>query len=72
MDILIESNPRRLAIEANRNIELIWLLERLAPDFRKNNAKGIKHFCRTFVQLCRQLHLFDEGEIAIDGRNSLN
>lgn len=51
----------------------MWLLERLAPDFktiadfRKNNAKGIKHVCRTFVQLCRQLHMFDEGEIAIDG-----
>jgi transposase len=66
-------SSRRLEIEANRNIELMWLLERLAPDFktiadfRKNNAKGIKHVCRTFVQLCRQLHMFDEGEIAIDG-----
>jgi hypothetical protein len=43
-------SSRRLAIEANRNIELIWLLERLAPDFktiadfRKNNAKGISMF----------------------------
>jgi len=49
------------------------LLERLAPDFktladfRKNNVKGIKHVCQAFVQLCRQLHMFDEGEIAIDG-----
>jgi transposase len=66
-------SSRRLEVEANRNIELMWLLERLAPDFktiadfRKNNAKGIKHVCRTFVQLCRQLHMFDEGEIAIDG-----
>jgi len=66
-------SSRRLEIEANRNIELMWLLERLAPDFktiadfRKNNAKGIKHVCRTFIQLCRQLQLFDEGEIAIDG-----
>ena len=40
-------SSRRLEIEANRNIELMWLLERLAPDFktiadfRKNNAKGI-------------------------------
>ena len=66
-------SSRRLEIEANRNIELMWLLERLAPDFktiadfRKNNAKGIKHVCRTFVQLCRKLHMFDDGEIAIDG-----
>jgi transposase len=66
-------SSRRLEVEANRNIELMWLLERLAPDFktiadfRKNKAKGIKHVCRTFVQLCRQLHMFDEGEIAIDG-----
>ena len=73
MAILIESS-RRLEIEANRNIELMWLLERLAHDFKtiadfiKNNTKGIKHVCRTFVQLCRQLHMFDEGEIAIDGR----
>jgi transposase len=66
-------SSRRLEIEANQNIELIWLLERLAPDFktiayfRKNNAKGIKYVCLTFVQLCRQPHMFDEGEIAIDG-----
>ncbi len=66
-------SSRRLEIDANRNIELMWLLERLAPDFktiadfRKNNANGIKHVCRTFVELCRQLHMFDSGEIAIDG-----
>lgn len=66
-------SSRRLKIEANRNIELMWLLERLVPDFktiadfRKNNAKGIKHVCRTFVELCRQLNMFDGGEIAIDG-----
>jgi hypothetical protein len=46
-------------------------LNRLAPDFktiadfRKNNAKGIKHVCRIFVELCRQLHMFDEGKIAM-------
>jgi hypothetical protein len=46
--------------------DLLQSLKTIA-DFRKNNAKGIKHVCRTFVQLCRQLHLFDEGEITIDG-----
>jgi transposase len=72
MDINRVQSSRRLEIKANRNIELIWLLERLAPDFktiadfRRNNPKGIKYVYRTFVQLCRQLHLFDEVEIAID------
>ncbi|MBA3144702.1 transposase, partial [Salmonella enterica] len=47
-------SSRRLEKEAHRNVELMWLLERLAPDFktiadfRKNNGKGIKNACRAF------------------------
>jgi transposase len=54
----------------------MWLLKRLTPDFktiadfRKNNAKGVKHVCQTFVELCRKIHMFDEGEITIDALSS--
>jgi len=66
-------SSRRLEREANRNIELMWLTERLAPDFktiadfRKNNGKGIKQSCRSFIGLCRQLNMFSDGVVAIDG-----
>jgi len=66
-------SSRRLEREANRNIELMWLTERLAPDFktiadfRKNNGKGIKESCRTFIGLCRQLNMFSDAVVAIDG-----
>ena len=51
----------------------MWLIQRLTPDFktiadfRKNNAKGIKNACRTFIELCRQLNLFTDAVIAVDG-----
>ncbi|AGH46743.1 ISCps6, transposase [Paraglaciecola psychrophila 170] len=54
-------SSRRLEKESHRNVELMWLLERLRPDFktianfRKDNGKGIKNVCRKFVELCRQL-----------------
>ncbi|MCP4433194.1 MAG: IS1182 family transposase [Gammaproteobacteria bacterium] len=66
-------SSRRLEREAGRNIELMWLLERLAPDFktiadfRKDNRKGIKNTCRTFIDLCRQLNMFTDALVAIDG-----
>ncbi|MCG3472150.1 IS1182 family transposase, partial [Xenorhabdus bovienii] len=59
--------------ECNRNVELMWLLERLSPDFktianfRKDNGKGIKNVCRQFVELCRQLNMFEDAVFAIDG-----
>ena len=64
---------RRLEREAGRNVELMWLLGRLAPDFktiadfRKNNTQGIKNSCRTFIDLCRQMNMFTDTIIAIDG-----
>ena len=66
-------SSRRLEREAGRNIELMWLLGRLAPDFktiadfRKDNSKGIKNTCREFIGLCRQLNMFTDTVVAIDG-----
>ncbi|EBN2862722.1 transposase, partial [Salmonella enterica] len=66
-------SSRRLEKECHRNVELMWLLERLSPDFktianfRKGNGKGIKNVCRKFVELCRQLNMFDDAVFAIDG-----
>jgi len=66
-------SSRRLERETGRNVELMWLLERLSPDFktiadfRKNNGRGIKNTCRTFIDLCRQMNMFTDTVIAIDG-----
>ena len=66
-------SSRRLEKESHRNVELMWLLERLRPDFktianfRKDNGKGIKNVCRQFVELCRQLNMFEDSVFAIDG-----
>jgi transposase len=66
-------SSRRLEKESHRNVELMWLLERLKPDFktianfRKDNGKGIKNVCRKFVELCRQLNMFADSVFAIDG-----
>src|SRR5882724_8604774 len=54
-------SSRRLEREAQRNVELMWLTGRLAPDFktiadfRKNNGVPICQVCRQFVLVCRQL-----------------
>jgi transposase len=66
-------SSRRLEREAQRNIELMWLTLRLTPDFktiadfRKDNGKAIRRVCSQFVVLCRQLNLFCEAIVAIDG-----
>ena len=66
-------SSRRLEREAGRNVELMWLLGRLAPDFktiadfRKDNTKGIRLVCRDFVLICRKLDLFSDAFIAIVG-----
>ncbi len=66
-------SSRRLEREAGRNVELMWLLARLAPDFktisdfRKDNTKSIRSVCREFVLICRKLDLFSEAFVAIDG-----
>jgi transposase len=66
-------SSRRLEKEAQRNVELMWLVGRLTPDFktiavfRKDNGKAIRSVCRQFVVLCQQLGLFSEALVAIDG-----
>ena len=66
-------SSRRLEREAQRNVELMWLIQRLSPDFktiadfRKDNGKAIRGVCREFVLLCRRLDLFTEAIVAIDG-----
>jgi len=66
-------SSRRLEREAQRNIELMWLVGRLAPDFktiadfRKDNGKAIRLVCRQFIELCRRLKLFTLAVVAIDG-----
>ncbi|PUA18416.1 hypothetical protein C7W93_00110 [Glaciimonas sp. PCH181] len=63
----------RLEPEAQRNIEVMWLTNRLMPDFktiadfRKTNGAAISKVCRQFVLLCRNLDLFADTDIAIDG-----
>ena len=66
-------SSRRLEREAHRNLEVLWLTGRLAPDFktiadfRRDNGPAIKATCRQFVLLCRRLDLFSDGTVAIDG-----
>src|SRR5260370_12757478 len=67
------ASSRRLEREAQRNVELMWLTERLAPDFktiadfRRDNGQAIRNVCRQFVELCRRLDLFSGAVVAIDG-----
>ena len=66
-------SSRRLEQEARRNLELMWLVGRLAPDFktladfRSENVAAIKNVCREFIVLCRRWNLFTEATVAIDG-----
>ncbi len=66
-------SSRRLEREAGRNVEVMWLTGRLAPDhktvadFRKDNGAAIRKVRAQFVGLCRQLELFAEASVAIDG-----
>ncbi len=67
------ASSRRLEREAGRNVELMWLTGRLAPDFktiadfRKDNGAAIRATCRQFVELCRRVGLFTLQVAAIDG-----
>jgi transposase len=66
-------SSRRLEQETQRNLELMWLTGRLMPDFktianfRKDNGKAIRQVCRQFIVLCRELNLFTQALVAIDG-----
>jgi transposase len=66
-------SSRRLEREAGRNVEVMWLLGRLAPDhktiadFRKDNGAAIRNVCARFVELCRQMGLLTTASVTIDG-----
>lgn len=66
-------SSRKLEIETQRNIEVMWLLKRLSPDhktisrFRKDNPIGLKNVFRKFVQVCNELDLYGKELIVIDG-----
>src|SRR6201997_3883301 len=66
-------SSRRLEAETHRNIEVIWLLRHLKPDFktiadfRRDNRNAFRQVFRQFVVLCRQLDLFGRELLAVDG-----
>ncbi len=66
-------SSRRLERETQRNVELMWLVGRLMPDFktiadfRKDNGKAIRRVCCEFIELCRNLDLFTQTIVTIDG-----
>ena len=66
-------SSRRLEREAGRNLEVMWLLGRLAPDhktiadFRKDNGLALRKVCARFVELCREMGLLVTASVAIDG-----
>lgn len=66
-------SSRRLERECRRNVEAMWLLRRLSPDFktiadfRRDNGAAIVGTCRAFVMLCRDAGLFAARLIALDG-----
>ena len=66
-------SSRRLEREGLRNVEVMWLTGRLAPDhktiadFRKDNGGAIRQVCARFIELCRAMGLLTEASVAIDG-----
>src|ERR1700745_3371431 len=66
-------SSRRLEREAGRNLEVMWLLGRLAPDhktiadFRKDNGAAVRKVCARLVELCRDMGLLTTTSVAIDG-----
>lgn len=66
-------SSRRLERECQRNVEVMWLLGKLAPDhktiaeFRRVNGAGFVRVCRAFVRFCREAQLLGGELVAIDG-----
>jgi len=66
-------SSRRLEAETQRNVEVMWLINRLTPafktiaDFRKDHAGAIVGVCRAFIRFCREQSLFGAELLAIDG-----
>ncbi len=66
-------SSRRLEREASRNVEVMWLTRKLAPDFktiadfRRDNGEAVRAACKQFVVLCREIGLIASGVVALDG-----
>src|ERR1700676_1111943 len=66
-------SSRRLEAETHRNVQVMWLINRLTPafktiaDFRKDHAEAIVGVCRAFIRFCREQSLFGAELLAIDG-----
>ncbi|MGH6752755.1 MAG: MFS transporter [Bradyrhizobium sp.] len=64
---------RRLEAETRRNVQVMWLINRLTPsfktiaDFRQDHAEAIVGVCRAFIRFCREQSLFGAELLAIDG-----
>ncbi|MCL5252473.1 MAG: IS1182 family transposase [Candidatus Thermoplasmatota archaeon] len=66
-------SSRKLEKECMRNVEVMWIMRRLTPDFktiadfRKDNVECIRKVFRTFVKLCDELDLFGRELVSVDG-----
>ncbi len=66
-------SSRCLEREAQRNVEVMWLLGGLTPNyktianFRKDNAAALKGVNKDFIALCKELNLFGGAKVGIDG-----
>src|SRR5258708_35096723 len=64
---------RRLEAETQRNVQVMWLINRLTPafktiaDFRKDHREASVGGCRAFIRFCREQSLFGAELLAIDG-----
>jgi len=67
------SSTRRLEKECHRNLEVLWLMRQLTPDFktiadfRKDNGEAIRRVCRQFILFCKEAGLVSGKLVAIDG-----
>ncbi len=66
-------SSRKLERECHRNVEVMWLMKKLAPDFktiadfRKDNVDCVKPVFKEFVYICRSLDLYGAQLVAVDG-----
>lgn len=66
-------SSRKLSRECKCNIEVMWLLSKLNPDFRtiadfrKDNKEAVAKTFKEFNKFCMELKLFSKSYISIDG-----
>lgn len=66
-------SSRKLERECGRNVEVMWLVRKLQPDFktiadfRRENRQAFKGVFRQFTVLCKDMELFGGELVAIDG-----